>query len=216
MYQQPTINQKYYDVYTDDLPFDDASVKYIYCSHMLEHITEHESQSFLEDMMRVLMPGGVARIVVPDGRFLFERMLAGDDDYFHWREISYRNRKMFKRNSATVCEKAIYELFTYACPAYQGFREENLPWFHALRQASSWEEFLEIVALIDCSLFQDDPGAHKSVWDFAKLSESVTQYARVDVIESKFQGSVSPCMSGSGFDLSYPNMSLFVDIVKGV
>lgn len=48
------------------LPFDNATIDYIYCSHLLEHLTKHEGQKFLENVVRVLNPQGVVRLVVPD------------------------------------------------------------------------------------------------------------------------------------------------------
>jgi len=56
----------------DKLPFDDNSVKGIFSEHFFEHIhyTE-EAPGFLRECYRVLQPGGVLRIIVPDaGRYL--------------------------------------------------------------------------------------------------------------------------------------------------
>lgn len=47
-------------------PWKSNSVDVIYCSHMLEHMTKVEGQRFLKECYRVLMPGGIVRILVPD------------------------------------------------------------------------------------------------------------------------------------------------------
>lgn len=48
------------------LPFDDASIDACYASHVLEHLTRAQAGALVGEMHRVLRPGGIARIVVPD------------------------------------------------------------------------------------------------------------------------------------------------------
>jgi predicted SAM-dependent methyltransferase len=54
---------------TRGLPFDDSSIDEIYCDNVLEHIGPNEDFLFvLNEFYRVLKPGAVAAIIVPDGR----------------------------------------------------------------------------------------------------------------------------------------------------
>ena len=48
------------------LPFEDSTVKYIYTSHLLEHLTRNEAEFLLKECHRVLRNEGVIRIIVPD------------------------------------------------------------------------------------------------------------------------------------------------------
>ncbi len=48
------------------LPFGDGSVAVLYASHVLEHLYRGQARRFLADAHRVLKPGGVLRVVVPD------------------------------------------------------------------------------------------------------------------------------------------------------
>lgn len=48
------------------LPFADEVFDAVYCSHVLEHLPRQEAASLLRHMRRVLRPGGVIRVVVPD------------------------------------------------------------------------------------------------------------------------------------------------------
>lgn len=48
------------------IPFEDASVDAVYHSHVLEHLDRDVVPGFLAEIRRVLRPGGVHRIVVPD------------------------------------------------------------------------------------------------------------------------------------------------------
>ena len=48
------------------LPFPDASFDIVYHSHLLEHIPKPLVSGFLKECRRVLKPGGIIRVVVPD------------------------------------------------------------------------------------------------------------------------------------------------------
>jgi predicted SAM-dependent methyltransferase len=48
------------------LPYSDSSIDYAYTSHFLEHLTLEEAQRLMKEVFRVLKPGGIIRIVVPD------------------------------------------------------------------------------------------------------------------------------------------------------
>jgi predicted SAM-dependent methyltransferase len=53
------------------LPFPSGGVSVAYCSHTLEHLFPEDAIALLREIHRVLEPGGVARIVVPDVKFAF-------------------------------------------------------------------------------------------------------------------------------------------------
>jgi len=48
------------------IPHATATVDAIYASHMIEHLDRREARLFLQECRRVLRPGGVLRLAVPD------------------------------------------------------------------------------------------------------------------------------------------------------
>lgn len=50
----------------EKLPISDASATLVYASHVLEHFGRFEYKAVLEEWFRVLAPGGVLRLAVPD------------------------------------------------------------------------------------------------------------------------------------------------------
>jgi predicted SAM-dependent methyltransferase len=48
------------------LPIPDESVEFLYCSHVLEHISLSELRCALANCYKYLQPGGIFRLVVPD------------------------------------------------------------------------------------------------------------------------------------------------------
>jgi SAM-dependent methyltransferase len=57
----------------------DGTVDVLYSSHMLEHLDRATGQQFLAEAHRVLKPGGVIRIAVPDLGMLVDRYNADGD-----------------------------------------------------------------------------------------------------------------------------------------
>lgn len=51
---------------TRTFPFADNSVDVVYSSHTIEHLTYEEGKFVFKESIRVLKPGGVIRIIVPD------------------------------------------------------------------------------------------------------------------------------------------------------
>jgi SAM-dependent methyltransferase len=58
------------DIFVHDirkpLPFPDCSADAVYASHVLEHLYREQGQQLIRESFRVLAPGGIVRIVVPD------------------------------------------------------------------------------------------------------------------------------------------------------
>ncbi len=50
----------------EGLPIQDSSVSFVYSSHFFEHIPRSKVGSFLNECFRILEPGGVIRLVLPD------------------------------------------------------------------------------------------------------------------------------------------------------
>ena len=70
------------DIFIHDLskvfPWSNESVKYIYCSHTFEHFSREHGRRLLSECYRVLKPGGIVRIVVPDLAYQVRRYLSNE------------------------------------------------------------------------------------------------------------------------------------------
>lgn len=58
------------------IPFESDSVDAVYHSHTLEHLDREVGEGMMEEVLRVLKPGGVHRIVVPDFEPVCRRYVA--------------------------------------------------------------------------------------------------------------------------------------------
>ncbi len=64
---------------TRRLPFADGSAAAVYHSHVLEHLDRSVGERFMGECRRVLKPGGVLRVAVPDLEGICRRYLAAID-----------------------------------------------------------------------------------------------------------------------------------------
>ena len=65
------------------LPFSDHTFDLVYCSHFLEHIPRELVSGFLRECYRVLRPGGLIRLVLPDADEMFRQYLRFRDTQQH-------------------------------------------------------------------------------------------------------------------------------------
>ena len=61
-----------------ELPNEDKSVDYIYCSHVLEHFEKSEAVAILKECKRVLKDKGLIRIVLPDLKMIVKNYSEAD------------------------------------------------------------------------------------------------------------------------------------------
>jgi len=99
------------------LPFPDGSFEAVYSSHTLEHLYLEATQKLLKECYRVLAPGGVARMVVPDLRafvqdYLGERSVWWPEEAFVPRTAGDRlNRNLSLRPPAPEGASALHRLY---------------------------------------------------------------------------------------------------------
>lgn len=72
------------------LPFSDASVSFAYSSYLLEHLHyQKEAPFFIQEIHRVLKPGGVFRVCVPNIRPYMRAYLDENQDFFDYVEQTW-------------------------------------------------------------------------------------------------------------------------------
>jgi predicted SAM-dependent methyltransferase len=99
------------------LPFDDNSVDFIFNEHFVEHLTVEEAQKTLSDFKRVLKPGGVMRVAMPDLETAIEQ----------YKDPKWKERPYIKRFKLEFVQ-------TKAELLNMGFRWWGHKWFY------DWEE----------------------------------------------------------------------------
>lgn len=118
-----------------EIPFENGTFSTVFCSEVLEHLTDEQLQLGLTEIVRVLKPGGRLIGTVPNREDLTASMVVCPDcgKVFHrWgHHQSFDHEKLSTRfeNSGFTIEK----LTTYAFPVYS--RKHS---FNRLRQLLRW------------------------------------------------------------------------------
>lgn len=71
---------------SNGIPVEDESIELIYNSHFLEHLDIKQALNFLKECNRVIQPGGLMRILVPDIESFIKAYVEKNDFFFE----SYR------------------------------------------------------------------------------------------------------------------------------
>lgn len=66
----------------DPLPCPDGAAALIYSEHFLEHLERDDAEAFLRETLRLLAPGGVLRLGVPDAGLYLRAYAEGRRDFF--------------------------------------------------------------------------------------------------------------------------------------
>ncbi len=119
-YQKGIFRQiKYLDV-TQKFPWGDNIFDHVYTSHMLEHLYPEQALHCISEVFRVMKPGGIFRVVVPDldqmiasydpnqpEKFLtecFETTQSRDYNQHHW----HYNEKLFQKILSEAGFREVY------------------------------------------------------------------------------------------------------------
>lgn len=120
------------------LPFADQTISYIYSSHTFEHFHWEDSLKIARDCFRVLKPGGVLRVVVPDlrlivGEYLENAAPTASHDFVSRLSLQ-RGVRDLVHPGANHCqmfdEGSLLHLFRQAgfeCPEVSSFMQSRIP-----------------------------------------------------------------------------------------
>lgn len=77
----------------EQLPIPNNSVSHVYGSHVFEHISIFKTPLVFAEIYRVLQPGGVFRLILPDAQKSIEEYLAGNADFLLFKRRKERAKK---------------------------------------------------------------------------------------------------------------------------
>lgn len=86
----------------------------VYHSHLLEHFSRHNALNFAQECYRVLKPGGIIRVAVPDLERIarmylhsLEKALQGQDGWQHnyeWMTLELYDQTVRERSGGSMVE----------------------------------------------------------------------------------------------------------------
>jgi predicted SAM-dependent methyltransferase len=144
------------------IPFADSTVSYIYSSHMLQGLIYEDSLLLIKESFRVLRPGGVLRIAVPDLARMIEDYLSDNDvlaSHKLMRRLSFkssamrdllRKRRGYQQSYRQLFDRrSLMHLFNeggFQNPEVCEFRESRIPEIDAIELQQRRKESLYVEA----------------------------------------------------------------------
>lgn len=126
------------------LPFPDDKFALVYAAHVLEHLPWFQTQAALQEVFRILQPGGGFEVFVPDFEWLVDRYL-DQDCGDAWRHANPDNDPMVWLNG---------RLFTYGGPG--GAQDPN--WHRSVFDQPYLTRCLERAGFIQLELLKEERG----------------------------------------------------------
>lgn len=180
----------------------DDSASLIYCAHTLEHLEEAKAIVFLKECLRILKPGGIMRVAVPDAakNFQFVKIICEQDSISeatkHHVILSAAQHVLFK--SRDLADETVID--------------------YVIQSGFSAEKFHKICAHngVPTTFDTSAPDNHITFWDQAKLFRTASE-----VGFSKYfplyrgQSLAGPFRNIEVFDSTEPQISLYGEFVKG-
>jgi len=178
------------------IPFPGGSADAVYHSHFLEHLDREAAGRFLLDIKRVLRPGGVHRIVVPDLELFCSSYL----------------------DHVAVCDAEP--------DAWAGHEQYIRDLIEPLVRTESYSTNIQkpLRRFVENLLF--GPAAkrgdtHRWMYDFISLASILEQSGFVDVRKKDCSNSAIPGWAAYGLDVDetgreYKNDSLYVECIKAL
>lgn len=80
------------------IPYPDESARYVYSSHMIEHMVRRDALAVVKESLRVLAPGGILRIATPNLAALVEGYRSG----YAWEGMTPADTFMHSFGSSTL------------------------------------------------------------------------------------------------------------------
>lgn len=191
-----------YDIRSDLIPYDDNSVDNIYVSHVLEHIEKKYTKKFFFEAHRVLKKGGVLRICIPDGKFLYQVSKISNSNYWSWRGI-------FENDEESLFQSYIQEVISNM--ANLSTRDPKR--FNELKNMQ-YDELRNVLINLEIDFDYKNPGNHIQFYDEDVLKKYGHEAGFTNFIVSKQNGSLSYLMTGADIDLKHPRMSLYGELIK--
>ena len=206
-------NKIHYDIRKDKLPFKNGCIDNIYISHVIEHIETKYIEEFIKEAYRVLKSNdGVLRIVCPDAEFLYE-VSRFKNDYFNWLKKRIKTWEDIYEKSNDL-RQIDYLINTLASPKMRFYKNRIVSIKNILDIEKMGYKELSLFLEKGLAFREKFPGDHISIWDFSKIKSLGDSVGFSKIIRSKKEASISREMQGQDFDLTHPQMSLYVDLLK--
>ena len=194
------------------LPFDDGFARLVYSSHCLEHLDQAAVENVLAEAFRILQPGGMVRIVLPDAALFVEACRAANMAFFR-NVVDYADSydglsvaQVFLSSVAAPCS-----IISKGCEAHHMTDDEVV----ALLAGDDVEAALDTCIKRYPPDIRLEGNPHINWFTHGKLSRMLGQAGFTEITPSAFGKSRELVLCDTMFfDATAPEVSIFMEAVK--
>lgn len=176
-------------------PIPDGTYEIVYSGHTLEHVTEAAWMFAIGEVMRIMQPGGVFRMQVPDY------------------ELFWADAEKADLNTDRGC-KALVDLVTSFASSYKDAGKANPQIIKNDMEKLGPEGFASKYTKLAMLESYKSYRGHLSYFTWLKLSQVISDVGFVDVRRAAQHDSIRPEMKDDPFDCTIPDHSLYVEAIK--
>jgi predicted SAM-dependent methyltransferase len=201
----------------DQLPIPNDYAEVIYCSHVIEHLTDEAVLNVLRESFRCLRPGGVLRITTgPNSDNDYRALMNNDIEWFYW--LNHHNKNVFIHhpNQMTIYEKWLHH---FASQLVVNDRSSSYLKFSSddISQLVKTIEYPEILNFfVSKTVFNPNrPMNHINWFNSEKLINFAKDAGFSNAYLSAYGQSVLPILRNTRlFDNTHPKLSIYVEAIK--
>jgi len=202
----------------------DNHAEIVYSSHTAEHITDDAAQNLFNEAYRILKPGGIFRLTMPNINLSYKAFKKGDRHFFYWQDQYSQNKSyqksMYKMplNQASVPQLFLAH-FAFSLSTLHADGGENRiddDALNAIFKEKSTEDALNYICS-QCSLDiqMKYPGNHINWWNEHKAKTMLEKAGFQNVNLSAYgQSSCAVLRNTLFFDNTHPKNSLYMESIK--
>ncbi len=193
-------------------PIEECSYDLVYTSHTFEHLSQSAVCFTLNEIYRILKPGGGLRITLPNIDLLVQHYKTNDQKWF---EIHFPQRRWeidHPQRKGNYCLEYVLVGYFASC-LINNFTPEYIK-----RDIESMKtfDFLEKYRLLAVDLERrgKNPGDHRNWFTFEKLNCLLRNAGFTQIVESQYRQSVFTEFCNKGIDERVKELSIYIDALK--
>jgi SAM-dependent methyltransferase len=191
----------------DPLPVESDSAELVYCSHVLEHISEDSARALFAEVRRVLKPGGGFRITSPDAPAMVEAYKRGDTEY--WERILESDGASLEQKLVLIVAS---ELSPLVGPGDPRSTCDDADVKRIVGEMSVQDALDHLTGR--CTFNPENP-QHMSWWSARKTIGMLDEAGFAERYVSGYgQSRFAPMRNTALFDAGYPHLSFYVEAVR--
>lgn len=206
------------DFRNQKMPFPNASVAIVYCSHMIEHLSDDCTADIFAEVYRILKPGGIFRVVCPDLEKALFAYKENDDDFFlkPYGLNSKSKVGVGERPEDILIHNNLIRIFASYAKNGRGPIVEKEVVEKKLQEYDRYEFAKWCVSLLDPAKKEEECiWGHVNAYDFPKLRHMLEIAGFSNIVHSSFRQSQVKELRKRCFDLKSKKwISLYVEATK--